>query len=56
MRCSKVDVLWDGTRWSFGAWDVPTETTACLDRVVRTEIVPEEPTRVHLTLEGGEAQ
>lgn len=52
---SRAEGTWDGSRWTFGAWDHPTPVTGCLSAVHRLEPSPAAPVRVALTLEGGES-
>lgn len=49
---SRTVATWNADRWTFAPWDAPTDTTRCLDQILRTEIAPAEPTQVRITLEG----
>ncbi len=48
---SRTEAVWNGEFWNFGEWDAPTTVTDCLDDIQVTELVPDEPTTVRLTVE-----
>lgn len=50
---SRSTATWDGEFWRFDTWDHPTETTACMGRVGRTDPAPEGPLRVPVVVEAG---
>lgn len=48
---SRTHTTWTGERWVFEPWDRPSVVTDCLDALHTTEMVPESPLRVRLTVE-----